>query len=160
MEKFGLSKPLTQQPTSKIISSADELYSNISLKTSRKSAKGPKYPQIDAEVKKYVQDMNNLNQHNNKESAIKYVIMIALNKYRIPQSENNLSNGWLSLVFKRIGVKSRLTHVASASIDITTNNIQGQLKKTAEILQPRNPKRNYYFWTCRENERQQGTPYN
>ncbi|OBZ80243.1 hypothetical protein A0J61_11708 [Choanephora cucurbitarum] len=70
MEKFALSKPLVQQTILKIFSSADELHSNISLKTSRKSAKGSKYPQLDAEVEKYVEDMNNLNQHINKESVI------------------------------------------------------------------------------------------
>ncbi|OBZ62910.1 Tigger transposable element-derived protein 6 [Choanephora cucurbitarum] len=43
------------------------------------------------------------------------------------------------LVFKRIGVKSRLTHGESALVDITTENIQGQLKKIAELLQPYNP---------------------
>ncbi|OBZ63751.1 CENP-B protein 2, partial [Choanephora cucurbitarum] len=129
MEKFALSKPLAQQTISKIISSADELYSNISLKTSRKSAKSPKHPQLDAEVKKYVEDMNNLNQHINRESVIKYVRMVALTKYKIPQGEINFSDGWLPLVFKRIGVKSRLTHGESTS---------EQLKKIAELLRPYN----------------------
>ena len=49
------------------------------------------------------------------------------------------SDGWLTHVFKRIGVRSRLTHGDSASVDITTDNIQGQLKKIAELLQPYNP---------------------
>ncbi|OBZ81087.1 CENP-B protein 2, partial [Choanephora cucurbitarum] len=139
MEKFNLSKPLAQQTISKIISSADELYSNVSLKASSKSAKGPKYPQLDEDVRKYVEDLNNLNQHINRESIIRYVKMVALVKYKIPQDEINFSDGWLSRVFKRINVKSRFTQSESASVDITTDNVQNQLKKIAELLQPYNP---------------------
>ncbi|EIE84622.1 hypothetical protein RO3G_09332 [Rhizopus delemar RA 99-880] len=59
--------------------------------------------------------------------------------YRIPENEISFSSGWLTKLFKRIGVKCRPMHGESALVDITSENVQNELRKIEEILEPYDP---------------------
>ena len=60
-------------------------------------------------------------------------------KFRIPEKEISFSSGWLTKLFKRIGVKCRPMHDESVSVDITSENIQNELRKIEELLGPCDP---------------------
>ena len=137
--KFGLNEPLAQQTISNILKSSAKLYSNVNVVKKGKSLKAPHYPQLDEEVKKFVADMNANNLPTNREAILRYVKHISINKYRIPENEISFSDGWLSKVFKRIQVKCRPTHGECASVDITSENIQNEIKKIEELLGPYDP---------------------
>ncbi|KAG2194529.1 hypothetical protein INT47_005733, partial [Mucor saturninus] len=110
--KFDLIKPLSQQTVSNILNNADQLYSNLVVIKNSKSLKLPKYPQLDEEVEKF---------------------RIARSKYFITD-DITFSDGLLSQVFKRLGLKCRPTHGECASIDVNSQSIQDQLGKIREEL--------------------------
>ncbi|KAG1481894.1 hypothetical protein G6F54_013681 [Rhizopus delemar] len=83
--------------------------------------------------------MNNNNLPVNRDSILRYVRPIASVKYRILGNEISFSSGWLTKLFKRIGVKYRPMHGESASVDITSENIQNELRKVEELLEPYDP---------------------
>ncbi|KAG1498964.1 hypothetical protein G6F53_011625 [Rhizopus delemar] len=83
--------------------------------------------------------MNNNNLPVNRDSILRYVRYIAQVKYRIPEKEISFSSGWLTKLFKRIGVKCRPMHGESASVDISSENIQNELRKIEELLEPYDP---------------------
>ncbi|KAI8886844.1 DDE-domain-containing protein [Backusella circina FSU 941] len=60
-------------------------------------------------------------------------------KYKIPEGEVSFSAGRLTKVFKRTGLKSRLTHSENASVDVSSDGIQNQLRKIEELLESYNP---------------------
>ncbi|EIE86253.1 hypothetical protein RO3G_10964 [Rhizopus delemar RA 99-880] len=139
MKKFNLDQPLTQQTISNILKNAETLYSNINVVNNGKSLKTTRYPQLDDEIVKFVTDMNNNNLPVNRDSILRYVRHIAQVKYRIPEKEISFSSGWLTKLFKRIGVKCRPMHGESASVDITSENIQNELRKIEGLLEPYDP---------------------
>ncbi|EIE90581.1 hypothetical protein RO3G_15292 [Rhizopus delemar RA 99-880] len=99
-------QPLAQQTISNILKNAETLNSNINVVKNGKSLKTTRYPQLDDEV------------------------------YRILENEIPFSFGWLIKLFKRIGVKCRPMHGESASVDIILKNIQNELRKIEELLGP------------------------
>ncbi|KAG1454166.1 hypothetical protein G6F46_007552 [Rhizopus delemar] len=111
MKKFNLDQLLAQQTISNILKNAETLYSNINVVKNGKSLKTTRYPQLDDEVVKFIADMNNNNLPVNQDSILRY----------------------------RIGVKCRPMHGESASVDITSENIQNELKKIEELLGPCDP---------------------
>lgn len=74
----------------------------------------------------------------NRASIIRFIKHISQVKYNISESEMSFSEGWLTKVFKRIGVKLRPTHGESASVDVTSDSIQRQLRKIEELLETYN----------------------
>ncbi|EIE92658.1 hypothetical protein RO3G_17369 [Rhizopus delemar RA 99-880] len=139
MKKFNLDQPLAQQTISNILKNAETLYSNVNVVKNSKSPKTTRYPQLDDEVEKFVADMNNSNLPVNRDSILRYVRHIAQVKYRIPGKEISFSSGWLTKLFKRIGVRSRPMYGESASVDISSENIQNELRKIEELLEPYDP---------------------
>lgn len=137
--KFNLDKPLIQQTISTIIQSAEKIYSNVVVKKNGKSMKLPSYPQLDNEVSKYVTEQNSHNQPVDRRSILVYIRHIASVKYKIPEGEINFSDGWLTKVMKRLGLKSRPTHGECASVDITSDNLQAKIKKIQKILEEYSP---------------------
>ncbi|EIE83341.1 hypothetical protein RO3G_08046 [Rhizopus delemar RA 99-880] len=107
----------------------DSIYkkSNINAVKNGKSLRTTRYPQLD-EVVKFVANMNNNNLPVNRGSIP-----------RILENEISFSSGWLTKLFKRIGVKCRPMHGESASVDITSENIQNELRKIEELLGPCDP---------------------
>jgi hypothetical protein len=138
-QRFGLDKALSQQTISNIVKKSEELYNTINLVENTKSLKLPMYPQLDDEVKTYVNRMAEANLPVNRASIIRYIKHISQVKYNIPEGTIAFSDGWLTKVFKRIGVKSRPTHGESASVDVTSNSIQRQLRKIEELLEQYDP---------------------
>ncbi|KAG2190430.1 hypothetical protein INT47_006476 [Mucor saturninus] len=132
-QKFDLIKPLSQQTVSNILSNADQLYSNIVAIKNSKSLKLPKYPQLDEEVEKFVSHMNDCSIPVNRACIIEYVKRIARSKYSITE-DITFSDGWLSKVFKRLGLKCRPTHGECASVDVNSKSIQDHLEKIREEL--------------------------
>ncbi|KAG1487889.1 hypothetical protein G6F52_011691 [Rhizopus delemar] len=111
MKKFNLDQPLAQQTISNILKNAEPLCSN-NVVNNGKSLKTTRYPQLDDEVVKFVADMKNNNLPVNRDSILRYVRPIA----------------------QRIGVKCGPMHGESASVDITSENIQNELRKIKELL--------------------------
>ncbi|KAI8887555.1 DDE-domain-containing protein [Backusella circina FSU 941] len=138
-KQFGLDEPLAQQTISNILNNADSIYSTISVIKNTKSLKKPRYPQLDEEVKKFVDDMAELKLQVNRESIIRYIKYISQTKYKIPEGEVSFSAEWLTKVFKRTGLKSRLTHGENASVDVSSDDIQNQLRKIEELLESYDP---------------------
>ena len=139
-QAFNLSKALSQQTISDIIKKSEDIYSNVSVKNNGKSLKLPQYPQLDQEVTKYVSQQNAANRPVDRRSIITYIKYIAAAKYKIPEGEIIFSDGWLTKVFKRNNLKSRYTYGESASVDITTENIQNEIKKIQSFLKDYQPK--------------------
>ncbi|KAG1514674.1 hypothetical protein G6F53_003496 [Rhizopus delemar] len=139
MKKFNLYQSLAQQAISNNLNNAETSYSNNNVVNNGKSLKTTRYPQLDDEVVKFVADMNNNNLPVNRDSILRYVRPIASVKYRILGNEISFSSGWLTKLFKRIGVKYRPMHGESASVDITSENIQNELRKVEELLEPYDP---------------------
>ncbi|KAG1036800.1 hypothetical protein G6F43_012988 [Rhizopus delemar] len=83
--------------------------------------------------------MNNNNLPVNRSPILRYVRHVARVKYRVLESEISFSSGWPTKRFKRIGVKCRPIHGESASVDITFENIQNELRKIEELLGPCDP---------------------
>ncbi|KAI8886886.1 hypothetical protein K501DRAFT_321717 [Backusella circina FSU 941] len=138
-KQFGLDKSLAQETISNILNNADSIYSTISVIKNTKSLKNPCYPQLDEEVKKFVDGMVELKLQVNRESIIRYIKHISQTKYKIPEGEVSFSAGWLTKVFKRTGLKSRLTHSENASVDVSSDDIQNQLRKIEELLESYDP---------------------
>ncbi|KAL7312289.1 hypothetical protein PS15m_008070 [Mucor circinelloides] len=112
------------------IKNSENIYSNVNVKNNRKSLKLPQYSQLDQEVTKYVSQQNAANRPVDRRSIITYIKYIAAAKYKIPEGEIIFSDGWLTKVFKHNNLKSRYTYGGeSASVDITTENIQNEIKK-------------------------------
>ncbi|KAG1498916.1 hypothetical protein G6F54_004749 [Rhizopus delemar] len=111
MKKFNLDQPLAQQTISNILKNAETLHSNINVVNNGKNLKTTRYPQLDDEVVKLVADMNNNNLPVNRDSILRY----------------------------RIGVKYRPIHGENALVDITSENIQNELRNIEEILEPYDP---------------------
>ncbi|KAG2190978.1 hypothetical protein INT47_007468 [Mucor saturninus] len=132
-KKFDLIKPLSQQTVSNILNNADQLYSNIVVIKNSKSLKLPKYPQLDEEVEKFVSHMNDCSIPVNRACIIEYVKRITRSKYSITD-DITFSDGWLSKVFKRLGLKCRPTHGKCAFVDVNSQSIQDQLEKIREEL--------------------------
>ncbi|KAG2232621.1 hypothetical protein INT48_001310 [Thamnidium elegans] len=139
MRKFGLNKPVAQQTISNILNSAETLYKSYNVAKTGKSVKGTRYPQPDDEIRKYVADMNANNLPVNRDSIIRYIKVITSTKYQIPQGSMSFSTGWLTKAFTRIGLKCRPTHGECASVDITSENIQNELRKIEKLLEPYDP---------------------
>ncbi|EPB81453.1 hypothetical protein HMPREF1544_11843 [Mucor circinelloides 1006PhL] len=107
-QAFNLSKAFSQQTISDIIKKSEDIfYSSVSVKNNGKSLKLPQYPQLDQEDSKYVSQQNAANRPVDRRSIITYIKYIA--------AANNL--------------KSRYTYGESASVDITTESIQNEIKK-------------------------------
>ncbi|KAG1593436.1 hypothetical protein G6F46_000085 [Rhizopus delemar] len=136
MKKFNLDQPLAQQTISNILKNAETLYSNINVVNNGKRLTTTRYLQLADEVEKFVADMNNNNLPVNRDSILRYVRHIAQMKYRIPEKEISFSSGWLTKLFKRIGVKCSPMHGESASVDISSENIQNELRKIEDLLEP------------------------
>ncbi|KAG1517815.1 hypothetical protein G6F46_001387 [Rhizopus delemar] len=111
MKKFNLDQPLAQQTISNILKNAETLNSNINVVNNGKSLKTTRYPQLDDEVVNFVADMNNNNLPVNRDSILRC----------------------------RIGVKRRPMHSENASADVTSENIQNELRKIKELLEPYDP---------------------
>ncbi|KAG1057673.1 hypothetical protein G6F43_000491 [Rhizopus delemar] len=106
MKKFNLDQPLAQQTISNILKNAETLYSNVNVVKNSKSLKTTRYPQLRDEVEKFVADMKNNNLPVNQDTILRYQIV----------------------------VKCRPMHGESASVDITSENIQNELRKIEELL--------------------------
>ncbi|GAN05388.1 hypothetical protein MAM1_0090d04858 [Mucor ambiguus] len=128
-QAFKLSKPLRQQTISDILKKRNEIYGNIIVKESSKSLRLPRYPQLDQEITKYVADQNAAKRPVDRNAIMTYIKYVAAVKYRIPEGEVKFSDGWLTKVFKRNKLKSRYTYGESASVDITSENIQSEIQK-------------------------------
>ncbi|KAG1562381.1 hypothetical protein G6F47_000981 [Rhizopus delemar] len=111
MKKLNLDQPLAQQTISNILKNAETLYSDDNVVNNGKSLKTTRYPQLDDEVVKFVADMKNNNLPVNQDTILRY----------------------------QIGVKCRPMHGESASVDITSENIQNELRKIEELLGPYDP---------------------
>ncbi|KAK4513285.1 uncharacterized protein ATC70_011853 [Mucor velutinosus] len=80
----------------------------------------------------------------NRGTVAAFAKVVARRKYRmheLPKSKQiHFSDGWLTDVFKRIGVKSRQLYGEKSSIDLTSSNIVEELRKIEELLEPYDPK--------------------
>jgi hypothetical protein len=138
-DRFGLEKPLPQQTISNILKSAEEIYSSVTIVKNTKSLKKPRYPQLDDEVTKFVNQMGELKLVVNRDTILRYIKTIAATKYKIPESEMAFSTGWLTKVFQRTGLKSRVLHGESSSVDVNEEYIQSHLRDVEQILEEYDP---------------------
>lgn len=137
--RFNLQAPLAQQTISNILKSAPKILKDRNIIKNGKSLKGPKYPELDSYIYQYVADMNKAHQPVNREGIKVFIKHIAKTKYNIQESDINFSDGWLTNVFHRLKLKSRPTHGESSSVDVTSENIQSEMRKIEAILKPYDP---------------------
>lgn len=142
---LSLSKPLNQKTVSRILGDADKIHELIDKgNTEGKSQKAQKMPDLDNDIEKYITDMNKSNNPVNRASVLAFARIVAHQKYKMHELPEHcrikFSDGWMTKLFKRIGVKSRHLYGEEASVDVTTVNIIEQLKKIEEILEPYDPK--------------------
>ncbi|KAL7326228.1 hypothetical protein PS15p_212320 [Mucor circinelloides] len=81
----------------------------------------------------------------NRATANAYAKVIANKKYKmheLPKKDRlTFSDGWLTDLFKRIGVKSRrYLYGEHSSVDLTSANIVAELKKIEKLLEPYDPR--------------------
>ncbi|EIE75662.1 hypothetical protein RO3G_00366 [Rhizopus delemar RA 99-880] len=114
MKKFNLYQSLAQQAISNNLNNAETSYSNNNVVNNGKSLKTTRYPQLDDEVVKFVVDMNNNNLPVNRDSILRYV------RHVLDGSPNFLSE-------------------LNALVDISSENIQSELRKKEELLGPCDP---------------------
>lgn len=131
---FCLHKPLSQQNISDIISNRKAIYNNVIVKDNGKSLRLPRFPQLDEDIKKFVVNLNVAQRPVDRRAIIVYAKHIATHKYRISEGTINFSDGWLTKVLKRNNLKSRYIYGESASVDITTANIQNEISKIQNVL--------------------------
>lgn len=144
-EEFQLSKPISQKTISNVLNAKDKifkLYANGNVKG--KSSKETAIPSLDDDILQYILAMNEKSIPVNRATVIAFAKVIANRKYKmhqLPASRRiTFSEGWLTKVFKRIGVKSRHLYGEESSVDLTSNNIVEQLKKIEKLLEPYDPK--------------------
>ncbi|KAI8636315.1 hypothetical protein BD408DRAFT_454680 [Parasitella parasitica] len=139
-EKFNLSKSVSQKTISNVLYAKDKvfkLYANGNTKL--KSSKETAIPSLDNDILQYIQSMNEKSIPVNRATNL-----IANRKYKMnelpPSRRITFSEGWLTKVFKRIGVKSRHLYGEESSVDLTSSNIIQELEKIEKLLEPYNPK--------------------
>ncbi|KAL7319909.1 hypothetical protein PS15m_012296 [Mucor circinelloides] len=80
----------------------------------------------------------------NRATVTAYAKVIANTKYKmreLPKKDRlTFSDGWLTDLFKRIGVKSRHLYGENSSVDLASANIVSELKKIEKLLEPYDPK--------------------
>ena len=146
--EFNLKEPVKRRTISKLLGESEEIYKRAFEKPEKdlksKSARGPKMPELDEDISIFINDMAQKRVPINRESVVKFAKVQAIRKYRmleLPEKERiTFSDGWVSKVFRRIGVKSRRLHGDNASVDLTSENIVEQLKKIEKLLEPYDPK--------------------
>lgn len=61
--------------------------------------------------------------------------------HELPKKDRlTFSDGWLTDLFKKIGVKSRYLYGENSSVDLTSANIVSELKKIEKLLEPYDPR--------------------
>lgn len=138
-EQFNLQRPLSQRTVSNILSSSEKIYELATKgKGATKSAKELKLPGLDQDIETFITDMSHRNEPVNRASILLFAKLTANQKYKMnewPQKDRlTFFEGWLTDVFKRIGVKSRHLYGEEGSVDIPAENIQQQLKKIGDLL--------------------------
>ncbi|KAK4509834.1 uncharacterized protein ATC70_007138 [Mucor velutinosus] len=101
-------------------------------------------PQLGSDILEYIQAMNAKSLPVNRETIAAFAKVVARRKYRmheLPKSKQiRFSDGWLTDVFKRTGVKSRHLYGEKSSVDLTSSRIVEELRKIEELLEPYDPK--------------------
>ncbi|CAO3656452.1 unnamed protein product [Mucor fragilis] len=139
--EFNLPRPVKQRTISNILNIKDSIYSAYAKgNTKAKSTKTARAPQLDNDVLEYILNMNARSIAINRRSVKAYAKMLAFKKYKmheLPKKDQiNFSDGWLTDLFKRIGVKSRHLYGENSSVDLTSANIVEQLSKIEQLLEP------------------------
>lgn len=143
-KELNLTRPVKQKTISNLLLSKDKIYKSFaSGNADAKSTKSTRAPQLDEDILKYILDMNAKSVPINREAVTAYAKVIAVRKYqmhKLPKKDQiKFSDGWLTKLFKRIGVKSRHLYGKKSSVDLTTVNIVEQLHKIEKLLEPYEP---------------------
>lgn len=143
-KEFNLSKAVSQKTISNILSRKDEIFDSFGNgKLKSKTVKERKMPMLDNDIAEYIEAMNSRSIPVNRASILVYAKVIANQKYKMNQLPENerirFSDGWMTDLFKRIGVKSRHLYGENSSVDLTSENIINQLKKIETLLEPYDP---------------------
>lgn len=138
-EKFGLEKDLSQKTISNILNNSEKSYAHVANGNGEgKSSKKNKMPELDKDIENFIAEMNKKNAPVNRATVILFAQTVARKKYKmheLPEKERiTFSDGWLTKLFKRIGVKSRHLYGENSSVDLTEENIVAQLKDIKKIL--------------------------
>jgi hypothetical protein len=144
-EEFQLSKPVSQKTISNILNAKDKVFKMYANGNNNgKSSKGTAIPSLDNDILEYIQSMNEKSIPINRGAVKAFAKVIAHRKYNMSQLPAScrikFSEGWLTKLFKRIGVKSRHLYGEESSVDLTSQNIVEQLKKIEKLLEPYEPK--------------------
>lgn len=137
--KFNLEEPLSQKTVSNILSNRDKIYERMREGDAQKrtSNKMQKFD-LDEEIEEFITQMNKNNAPISRGTVTLFARTVAEKKYKmsqLPKEERiTFSDGWLTKVFKRIGVKSRHMYGEESSVDLASENIVEQLKKIEQIL--------------------------
>lgn len=142
--EFDLVDAVSQKTISNILNSSEKVYSQLAKGNNEgKSSKSNKLPDLDQDVANYIAEMNEKNEPVNRESVKIFAKIVATQKYKmneLPEKERlNFSDGWMTRLFKRIGVKSRHLYGENSSVNLSDENIVDQLKKIEDLLAPYNP---------------------
>ncbi|KAK4511368.1 uncharacterized protein ATC70_012583 [Mucor velutinosus] len=144
-KEFNLHHSVKQKTVSNVLNSQDKVikaYEGGNLK--RKSSRALTMPQLDNDILEYIQAMNAKSLPVNRGTIAAFAKVVAHRKYRMHELPKNkqihFSDGWLTDVFKRIGVKSRHLYGEKSSVDLTSSKIVEELRKIEELLEPYDPK--------------------
>lgn len=140
-KEFNISGSVSQKTISNILSRKDEIFRTFkdgNLKG--KSNRSIKMPQLDKEIENYIDSMSDKNIPINRAAVILYAKVVANKKYKMNElpakDQIKFSDGWLSNVFKRIGVKCRHMYGENNSVNLDSPNIIEVLKKIEQLLEP------------------------
>ncbi|KAG2194815.1 hypothetical protein INT46_011776 [Mucor plumbeus] len=120
-EEFSLPKAVKQKTISNVLINKDKIFSDYAAGNIKgKSSKKSRFPELDDDIAKYIESMNTRFVSINRATVIFYVKMIANKKYKMYELPENdrikFSDGWLTDLFKRIGVKSRHLYGENSSV--------------------------------------------
>ncbi|KAK4510997.1 Translocation protein S62 [Mucor velutinosus] len=144
-KEFNLHHSVKQKTVSNVLNSQDKVikaYEGGNLKG--KSSRALTMPQLDNDILEYIQAMNAKSLPVNRGTIAAFAKVVAHRKYcmhELPKNKQiHFSDGWLTDVFKRIGVKSRHLYGEKSSVDLTSSKIVEELRKIEELLEPYDPK--------------------
>lgn len=99
-----------------------------------------RFPQLDDDILEYIRAMNARSYPVNRGIVTAYAKVITNTKYKmheLPKKDRlTFSDGWLTDLFKRIGVQSRHLYGENSSIGLTSANIVSELEKIEKLYEP------------------------
>lgn len=143
-KEFNLKSAVKQKTISNILNSKDKVFSAYAKGNGKSKANQVlKMPQLDDDIADYLTDLGSRGYPVNRLTVVAYAKVIANSKYKmheLPKKDRlKFSDGWVTDMLRRIGFKSRKLHGESSSVDLTSANIIGELRKIEKLLEPYDP---------------------